>query len=122
MAMVISVLETDHGKKALVKSSGLIMGKMRVSSAIVIALTISFTGVILAFSLVLDGKKTLNLVGKTFVGIVCYLLSAFLLHFYLVTQAVIYFVCKSYHDEDISNVAAHLDNPYVNLVRENVEL
>ncbi|KAI3856324.1 hypothetical protein MKX03_023597, partial [Papaver bracteatum] len=109
IAMVISVLEKDYWVKALVRSMKLIKGKIWVSSAIFIALETIFTGLMIAFSLlVLDGK-ILNLVGNIFAGIVCYLLAAFMLHFSLVIQTVIYFVCKANHNEDISNVAAHLD-------------
>ncbi|KAI3939274.1 hypothetical protein MKX01_002142, partial [Papaver californicum] len=58
-------------------------------------------------------------VGKVFVAIVCYLLMTILLHFYFVIQTVIYFKCKSYHNENISDVARHLEDFYVPLVKEN---
>ncbi|KAI3989713.1 hypothetical protein MKX01_009205 [Papaver californicum] len=122
VAMVISVLEKDYGRKALVKSMKLIKDKIWVSSSLFVALEIIFTGVILAFSLRVVNGMTLNLVGKIFVGIVCYSLAAYLLHFYLVIQAVVYFVCKAYHNEDISNVSGHVDVSYANLVRGNEEV
>ncbi|KAI3952374.1 hypothetical protein MKX01_005241 [Papaver californicum] len=120
LAMVISVLEKHYGITALKKSKTLIYGKIWVSVAVFIALEIISIGIIFALSLlvVFDGSA-LNLVGKIFVGIVCYLLAIIMFHFSLVTQAVIYFVCKAYHNEDISEVAAHLDNSYVNLVGGN---
>ncbi|KAI3850326.1 hypothetical protein MKW92_036136 [Papaver armeniacum] len=119
MAMVISVLEKDYGRKALVKSMRLIKGRIWVSSFIFIAVEIIFTGMSVGFYSMVLGRKKLNLVGKIFVGIIWYLLSAYFLHFYLVIQAVVYFVCKSYHGEDISNVAAHLEVSHENFVREN---
>ncbi|KAI3989714.1 hypothetical protein MKX01_009206 [Papaver californicum] len=122
IAMVISVLENDYGVKALVRSMKLIKGKIWVSSAIFITLEIVFAGLIIAFSLlVLDGK-ILNLVGNIFVGIVCYLLAAFMLHFSLVIQALVYFVCKAYHNEGILDVAAHLDVSYGDSVTGNEEV
>ncbi|KAI3850324.1 hypothetical protein MKW92_036134 [Papaver armeniacum] len=116
IAMVVSVLEKAYGITALKRSKKLIYGKIWVSIFILVALEIIFIGIIFALSLlVVDGRRALNLVGKIFVGIVCYLLMVIMFHFSLVTQAVIYFVCKAYHNEDMSNIAVHLDNSYVNL-------
>ncbi|XP_026437825.1 uncharacterized protein LOC113336046 [Papaver somniferum] len=119
MAMVISVLEKDYGRKALVKSMKLLYGKIWVSSAVFVVLEIIFAGTIIAFSLLVLNRNILNLVGNIFVGIACYLLLPVLFHFSLVIQAVTYFVCKAYHNEDISNIAAHLDISYVTLGRRN---
>ncbi|KAI3835913.1 hypothetical protein MKW92_025549 [Papaver armeniacum] len=122
IAMVISVLEKDYGRKALVKSMRLIKGKIWVSSALFTVLAILFTAVIFGFVRRVVPGKTTNLGVKIFVGIVCYVLAAYLLHFYLVIQAVVYFVCKAYHNEDVSNVAEHLDVSYGNLIRGNEEV
>ncbi|XP_026437776.1 uncharacterized protein LOC113335993 [Papaver somniferum] len=119
ISMVISILEKDYGRKALVKSMRLIKGKIWVSSFIFIAVEVIFTGMSIGFYSMVLGRKKLNLVGKIFVGIIWYLLSAYFLHFYLVIQAVVYFVCKSYHNEDISNVAAHLEVSHESFVRGN---
>ncbi|RZC64493.1 hypothetical protein C5167_008185 [Papaver somniferum] len=122
MAMVISVLEKDYGIKALVESMKLIYGKIWVSSAVFVVLEIIFAGTIIAFSLLVLNRNILNLVGNIFVGIACYLLLPVLFHFSLVLQAITYFVCKAYHNEDISNIAAHLDISYVTLGRRNEEV
>ncbi|XP_026437827.1 uncharacterized protein LOC113336049 [Papaver somniferum] len=119
IAMVISVLEKSHGTKAMVKSIKLIKGKIWVSCAVFLALEIIFAGITFTYSLLVVAGDILDLVGEVFVGIVCYMLATVLIHFSLVIQTVVYFVCKAYHNEDISNVAAHLDVAYVNLVRGN---
>ncbi|RZC64491.1 hypothetical protein C5167_008189 [Papaver somniferum] len=123
IAMVMSVLEKDNGRKALVKSMRLIKGRIWVSSFIFIAVEIIFTGMSIGFYSMVLGRKKLNLVGKIFVGIIWYLLSAYFLHLYLVIQAVVYFVCKSYHDEDILNLSVHLEVSHdANFVRGNEEV
>ncbi|KAI3873974.1 hypothetical protein MKW98_001623, partial [Papaver atlanticum] len=106
IAMVISVLEKSYGTKAMVKSMKLIKGKI----------WIIFAGITFTYSLLVVAGDILDLVGEVFVGIVCYLLATVLIHFSLVIQTVVHFVCKAYHNEDISNVAAHLDVAYVNLI------
>ncbi|KAI3835912.1 hypothetical protein MKW92_025548, partial [Papaver armeniacum] len=103
IAMVISVLEKSYGTKAMVKSMKLIRGKI----------WIIFAGITFTYSLLVVAGDILDLVGEVFVGIVCYLLATVLIHFSLVIQTVVYFVCKSYHNEEISNVAAHLEVAYI---------
>ncbi|KAI3850327.1 hypothetical protein MKW92_036137 [Papaver armeniacum] len=109
IAMVISVLEKSYGTKAMVKSMKLIRGKIWVSCAVFLALEIIFAGTTFTYSLLVVAGDILDLVGEVFVGIVCYLLATVLIHFSLVIQTVVYFVCKSYHNEEISHVAAHLE-------------
>ncbi|KAI3897413.1 hypothetical protein MKX03_025431 [Papaver bracteatum] len=119
VAMVISVLEDDYGRKALGKSMKLIKGKVWVSSAVFLTLHFAMSGVILAFSLLVVYGDILSLERKLYVGIACSLLLMLLIHFTLVIQTIVYFVCKSYHKEDLSNVAKHLDVGYANLVGDN---
>ncbi|XP_026424361.1 uncharacterized protein LOC113320687 [Papaver somniferum] len=105
--LVVTVLEKDYGVKALAKGWRIIYGKIWVSCAAVGLLESAFTGIIFIFCyLVVYGNK-MNLVGKVFVGIGCYLLTTIWIHFSLAVYTVVYFVCKSYHNEDISTVAAH---------------
>ncbi|KAI3901378.1 hypothetical protein MKW92_024693 [Papaver armeniacum] len=107
VATVVTVLEKDYGVKALAKGWRILYGKLWVSCAAVGLLESAFTGIIFTFCyLVVYGNK-MNLVGKVFVGIGCYLLTTIWIHFSLAVYTVIYFVCKSYHNEDISTVAAH---------------
>lgn len=115
VAIVMSVLENVCGRKALGKSMKLIRGKIFASSAVFLTLHIASAGVIFAFSLLVVYGFLSSLVGKIFVGIACYLVLMVLIHFTLVIQTIVYFVCKSYHNEDVSNIAKHLDVGYANL-------
>ncbi|RZC64418.1 hypothetical protein C5167_008108, partial [Papaver somniferum] len=103
IATVISVLEMNYGRKALMKSMKLIWGKTVVSYGI------AFAGLGSTFVLLMVYKKMSNVAGKVLIGIACYFLTIVLIHFTLVIQAVIYFVCKSYHNEDIASAGQHLE-------------
>ncbi|KAI3939273.1 hypothetical protein MKX01_002141 [Papaver californicum] len=116
---LVCVLKKDYGRKAFRRSIKLINGKIWVSFIIFLILDIATTGVLVTYSLlVVYGNKS-SLVGKVFVGIGCYLLMTILFHLYFVIQTVIYFKCKSHHNENVSDVARHLEDSYVKLVREN---
>ncbi|OVA02309.1 hypothetical protein BVC80_9099g109 [Macleaya cordata] len=102
VASVVSVMEKNcYGRKALKKSMKLIKGKIWVSSVILTMLQICFSGIVVAFSVLVVNGKVSSMVGKVCVGILCYLLLTILIHFTLVIQTLVYFVCKSYHHEDI---------------------
>ncbi|KAI3872748.1 hypothetical protein MKX03_028929 [Papaver bracteatum] len=115
---VISVLEMDYGRKALMKSMKLIWGKTVVSYGIFLVLGIAFVGLGSTFVLLMVYKKMGNVAGKVLIGIACYFMTIVLIHFTLVIQAVIYFVCKSYHNEDIANIALHLQGSRASSDRE----
>ncbi|KAL3721441.1 hypothetical protein ACJRO7_033870 [Eucalyptus globulus] len=110
MASVISVLEDAYGMKAMLKSKGLIKGKMGLS-------VWCFLGVLVCSVLVqalFESLVVLDLVPngvRIGVGLVCLLLLSMLVLFDLVLQTVIYFVCKSYHHENIdgSFLSDHLE-------------
>ncbi|XP_048128171.1 uncharacterized protein LOC115750451 [Rhodamnia argentea] len=127
LASVISVLEDVYGRKAMVKSKRLIKGKMGVSVG-------CFLGVLLCSVLVLalfEGLVVLDLVDgigiKIGVGLICLLLLLMVVLFDLVVQTVIYFVCKSYHHENIdkSSLSDHLEvylGDYVPLKANSIQL
>ncbi|KAI3897414.1 hypothetical protein MKX03_025432 [Papaver bracteatum] len=116
VAMVISVLEDDYGRKALGKSMKLIKGEVwGTNTDVLLVLHVASSGVILAFSLLVVYGDMLSLERKMYVAIACSLLLMVLIHFTLLIQTIFYFVCKSYHNEDLSNVAKHLDVGYANL-------
>ncbi|XP_056159108.1 uncharacterized protein LOC130134990 [Syzygium oleosum] len=102
LASVISVLEDAYGRKAMVKSKRLIKGKMGLSIW-------CFLGVLVCAMLVqalFECFVVLNFVPigiKIGVGLICLLLLLMVVLFDLVAQTVIYFVCKSYHHENIDN-------------------
>ncbi|KAI6699853.1 hypothetical protein NL676_014177 [Syzygium grande] len=102
LASVISVLEDAYGRKAMVKSKRLIKGKMGLSIW-------CFLGVLVCAMLVqalFECFVVLDFVPigiKIGVGLICLLLLLMVVLFDLVVQTVIYFVCKSYHRENIDN-------------------
>ncbi|KAI3931060.1 hypothetical protein MKW92_034994 [Papaver armeniacum] len=117
IATVITVLEKDHyGRKALAKSMRLIKGKIWASCAVFMLLGITFVGIVFTYCyLVLFGNR-ISMVGSIFVGIGCHLLMAIWIHILLVVHAVVYFVCKSVHNEDISTtVSTHSEVPVIHL-------
>ncbi|KAI3902480.1 hypothetical protein MKW92_033945 [Papaver armeniacum] len=108
----------DYGRKALMKSMKLIWGKTVVSYVIFLVLGIAFAGFGSTFVLLMVYKKMRNVAGKVLIGIACYFSTIILIHFTLVIQAVSYFVCKSYHNEDIANIAQHLEGSCAHSDRE----
>ncbi|KAL0432257.1 UNVERIFIED_CONTAM: hypothetical protein Slati_2560000 [Sesamum latifolium] len=125
LASVVSVLEDVYGIKAMIKSKGLIKGKRAV--AIVIFLMLNLSLVIISFVFrvfVVYGEGALPVLGS---GAVCLLLLSKLILFGLVVQTVIYFVCKSYHHENIdkSALSDHLEvyvGDYVPLKGKDIQL
>ncbi|KAI3974615.1 hypothetical protein MKX01_029605 [Papaver californicum] len=121
LASVVSVLEESYGYKAFLKSKALIKGKMLIASVIFIKLQICFMVVLFAFD---NLGRRIGVMGKVSLGIFCFLLLSILIHFALVIQTVVYFVCKSYHHENIdkSCLAEHLEaynlGDYAPLIRD----
>ncbi|OUZ99444.1 hypothetical protein BVC80_1801g14 [Macleaya cordata] len=118
LASVISVLEKNYGRKALKKSIKLIKGKILVSCAIFTMLEICFSGILATFSVLVVYGYIIGTVGRVGVGILCYLLLTIYFHFALIIQTVVYFVCKSYHQEDFNKFDKHLEISFVPLSRE----
>ncbi|KAF8404360.1 hypothetical protein HHK36_009243 [Tetracentron sinense] len=127
LASVVSVLEDTYGIQAMIKSKALIKGKMWVSSAIFLMLNLSFIFIQVAFeNLVVHGEFQ-GMGSRIGYGILCFFLLFKLILFGLVIQTVIYFVCKSYHHENIdkSSLADHLETylgEYVPLKGKDVQL
>ncbi|KAB1210558.1 hypothetical protein CJ030_MR6G010854 [Morella rubra] len=111
LASVVSVLEDACGIKAMIKSKGLIEGKLGVAVSFFILLSVSFIGIGFVFGIFVVPAWIPNLGIRVVVGILCCLLLFKLILFGLVVQTVIYFVCKSYHHERIDkpSLADHLE-------------
>ncbi|KAI3903654.1 hypothetical protein MKW98_032308 [Papaver atlanticum] len=110
LASVVSVLEESYGYKAILKSKALIKGKTSIALVVFIELQISFMVVLSTFEILVTHGR-IGVMGKVSLGIFCFLLLSFFIHFALVIQTVVYFVCKSYHQEHIdkSCLAEHLE-------------
>ena len=127
LASVVSVLEESCGFPAMMKSQALIKGKMVVAVVIFFKLNVSLLLIQRVFQhLVVHGWR-LAMVSRISYGILCFLLLFKLILFDLVIQTVIYFVCKSYHHENIdkSALSDHLEvylGEYVPLKSKDVQL
>ncbi|KAL7230881.1 hypothetical protein ACSBR2_009212 [Camellia fascicularis] len=125
LASVVSVLEDVYGIQAMIKSKGLIKGKMKVSIAIFILLNLFFIGIQVVYERFVVVEDSIWY--RIGFGSVCLNLLVFLILFGLVIQTVIYFVCKSYHHESIDkfSLADHLEaylGDYVPLKSKDVQL
>ncbi|MBA0555759.1 hypothetical protein Golob_025916, partial [Gossypium lobatum] len=127
LASVISVLEECYGFQAMLKGKNLIKGKLWVAIIIFLKLIISLVIIQAGFqSLVVHGSS-LGIAMRVVYAIICFLLLSKLILFGLVIQTVIYFVCKSYHHENIdkSALSDHLEvylGEYVPLKAKDVQL
>ncbi|CAK9144217.1 unnamed protein product [Ilex paraguariensis] len=125
LASVISVLEDVYGIQAMIKSKGLIKGKVGVAIAIFLLINLCFIAIQLAFEwYVVLGNSLGTRIGY---GILFWLVLSMLILFGLIIQTVVYFVCKSYHHENIdkSSLADHLEvflGDYVPLKSKDVQL
>lgn len=126
LAGVVSVLEEARGIQAMNKSKALMKGKMLTAICIYGVLSLMTFGIQFAFQkLVVHGG--VGNVWRVVYGVVCLLASVKLMLFGLVIQTVLYFVCKSYHHENIdkSALSDHLEvylGEYVPLTAKDVQL
>lgn len=125
LACVLSVLEDISGVQAISKSKDLIQGKRMVAGTIYILVNTSFAGIQL--ETIMLGPDPMQQWGNiSAYGILCVALVVLIL-FGLVSQTIIYFVCKSYHHEviDKPSLADHLEEftgEYMPLLDRDVQL
>ncbi|OUZ99445.1 hypothetical protein BVC80_1801g16 [Macleaya cordata] len=124
LASVVSVMEEVYGIKAMIKSRALIKGKIWVSAFIFTKLQLCFIAILIAFKILVVHGESVRMVSRVSLGIFFFLLLTILIHFALVIQTIIYFVCKSYHHQNIdkSDLAEYLEvynlGDYVPLMRD----
>lgn len=112
LASVVSVLEDSYGIKAMMKSKKLIEGKMLITIIIFFKLNLSLAAIRILFDVyVVHGGWRFGVLHRLGLGMLCFLLLFKLILFGLVIQTIIYFVCKSYHHENIdkSALSDHLE-------------
>lgn len=128
LASVISVLEELRGLKAMKKAKELVKGKLWASSAILVVISLIFAGADMMFLfLSFLGIPYPDLALRIIFGIISFILMVVVLLVGLVTQTIIYFVCKSYHQENIdrSSLGYHLESyhgDYVRMKDNNVQM
>ncbi|RZC44229.1 hypothetical protein C5167_037169 [Papaver somniferum] len=110
LASVVSVMEESYGYKAILKSKALIKGKTSIALVVFIELQICFM-VVLSTIEILVAHGKIGVMGRVSLGFFCFLFLSISIHFALVIQTVVYFVCKSYHHENIGKswLAEHLE-------------
>ncbi|XP_010027372.2 uncharacterized protein LOC104417866 [Eucalyptus grandis] len=100
LARLISVVEDVYGIDAMFKSKNLIKGKLGTSVAISLLLSnVSMPIQTVLYIFVANGHGSGFL--RFGVAIICFLFLFMLLLFSPIVQTVFYFVCKSYHHENI---------------------
>lgn len=112
VACVVSVMEDDYGIKALLKSKDLIRGKTGISAGLFFLVTVFYVGMAFTYVISIPYRFTYGTFGFMLViGLLCWFLITFVMLVELVLQTVIYFVCKSYHNESIDRpaLADHLE-------------
>ncbi|XP_019177172.1 PREDICTED: uncharacterized protein LOC109172467 [Ipomoea nil] len=127
LASVVSVLEDVHGLDAIIKSKGLIKGKLGISALIFLLLNTIFIGIQTGFEYFVVLGYGGGFTGSVWYAILFVLLLAILMLYGLTIQTIIYLICKSYHHENIdkSSLADHLedyDGEYVPLKSKDVQL
>ena len=127
LASVVTVLEDSYGFEAMRKSKDLIKGKTGLSMLIFFMLYVSFFLIQFLFMKVVVLGWSLSSVEGTAYGFLCFLLLSHLFLFELVVQTVLYFVCKSYHHQNIdkSALSIHLEvylGEYEPLTAKDVQL
>ncbi|KAK7351066.1 hypothetical protein VNO77_10224 [Canavalia gladiata] len=111
LASVVTVLEDSYGIEAMVKSVELIKGNMYLSVSIFIMLSVCFGVIQFLFNKMVVHGWRLGSVDRTIYGMLCLVLFSQLYLFQLVIQTVLYFVCTSYHHQNIdkSALSDHLE-------------
>ncbi|XP_011658451.1 uncharacterized protein LOC105436010 [Cucumis sativus] len=99
LSKTVAVLEELCGFKAMARSKALVKGKMRMVIKLFSLLSLPIEVVQLVFSHFLVQSTIVGIVGKLVLIIIWMLLLSFFLLVSLVAQTVLYFVCKSYHQE-----------------------
>ncbi|KAI3966586.1 hypothetical protein MKW92_030565 [Papaver armeniacum] len=115
LASVISILEDVSGIEAMKRGKNLIKGKIWISWRIYFTFQSCCAAVQFAFRYHVVHGDSLALVVRLSLGICYLLLLVIFIHFGIVTQTIVYFVCKSHHKEnmDKSSLADHLDGYYL---------
>lgn len=112
LASVVSVLEGSYGIDALKKSSELVKGKRWIGCCVFLIYTVCTFLVLFMYNLMVRTHHHVqSLVGRVFFGLMLLLLWTAVTLIGILVQTVVYFVCKSYHNESIDRYALseHLD-------------
>nr|XP_043606544.1 uncharacterized protein LOC122578614 [Erigeron canadensis] len=108
LASVVSVLENNQGIKAMRKGKELLYGKKKSGMGIAFVLYGILVGILLVYELYVqfgDHLVGLAMIWRVIIGISCCLVLMMVFLLFMVTQTVLYLVCKSYHREAIDKLS-----------------
>lgn len=105
LASVVTVLEDSSGVKAIKKTRNLIKGKFWVALAIFLQLNVLIGVIEFVYYVFVADQQLLEMWKRLLVGISCLILLVPIFLYGLVLQTIIYFVCKSHHNETIDKPA-----------------
>ncbi|KAL8215641.1 hypothetical protein R6Q57_022478 [Mikania cordata] len=108
LASVVTVLESIHGFQALKKGKNLAKGKKTVGIGIAFVLYGVLAGLIVVCLLFVEyghAYYRLALIWRVLIGVSCGIVLLMLFLVFMVTQTVLYMVCKSYHQEAIDKLS-----------------
>lgn len=122
LSKVVSVLEESYGFKALMKSQRLLRGKMVVATFLLFFIILILGVVQLLYKTVVVRGVVLGMISKSILWIFCLGLLINFLLLKVVVLTVLYFVCKSYHREniDMSDHLSGLAEVYVSIKANDV--
>lgn len=108
LASVVTVLENTYGFRAMKKGKHLANGKKKVGMGIAFVLYGLLLGLLIVYELFVEyGGEIfeLALIWRVMIGILCGILLLKLFLLFIVTQTVLYLVCKSHHREVIDKLS-----------------
>ncbi|XP_059669530.1 uncharacterized protein LOC132314724 [Cornus florida] len=111
LANVVSVMEDCQGLHAMIKSKKLVDGKTMVAATFYTMFSLSLISIQEAMAVICADGVPVPPSSKLGYEFLCCLILVVLFSCGLVIQTIIYFVCKSYHQESIdkSTLADHLE-------------
>ncbi|XP_047342133.1 uncharacterized protein LOC124945698 [Impatiens glandulifera] len=105
LTSVVSVLENYKGFKAMKKSKELIKGKFWLGFFVLLFPELAMLAIETGFMFVWLSVDVLGVAGQILLGMLCVVLMVFVILYAFVIETVFYFVCKSYHNEDVDRPA-----------------
>lgn len=112
LASVVSVLEESYGISAMKKSADLIKGKRWVGCIIILIYTVNSSVVLAMYNVFVRSPERLeSLTGRVVLGLTLLGLWTVVTLLGILVQTIVYFVCKSVHNERIDRglLSEHLD-------------
>ncbi|KAK1406879.1 hypothetical protein QVD17_38488 [Tagetes erecta] len=107
LASVVTVLENVNGFKAITKGKVLLNGKKAVGMGIAFILCAILVAIFVVYAqfVVLGDDVNLLMIWRVLIGVLCVVLVMVMFLLVIVSQTVLYLVCKSYHREAIDKLS-----------------